>query len=98
MKNTPPIARVGSSEMVRPFSMNPEIKVGDDVQWMESKSYRSGGMSFSTKYGTVLEIGHKVAKVKRRGGKSDFIALRRLVARNQPSPVNHVFGALTASV
>lgn len=72
------------------------LKIDDRVQWMETKRTR-GGFSFSTKYGTLKEIGSKgLALVQIRGGKRLVIAMRRLVSRDDPSPVNHVFGAMTA--
>jgi hypothetical protein len=74
------------------------IKVGDEVQWMETTKYANGSISFSTRYGKVTELGPTYAQVKRRGGKTKEIAVRRLVPINQPSPVNHVFGAITANV
>ena len=79
-----------------------KFKVGDKVQWMSTKSFRNGGITFSTRYGKITALPAdddilNVATSKQRTGKEVCVAMRRLVPQGQPSPVNHVFGALTAS-
>lgn len=75
--------------------MSTQLNVGDEVQWM-TVSHQETSINYRTKYGKIEILSDAHATVKlRRSSKREFIATRRLVPINQPSPVNHVFGALT---
>lgn len=70
-------------------------QIGDKVQWMEIKALRKT-MQFSTRFGTVIETGPTLAKIRFKNGRETTIEKRRLHGLNEKSPVNDVFAALTA--
>ena len=75
---------------------NPELKEGDAVQWMEI-TQRRNGMDFKTRTGTIVGIGPTLAEVRFANGRRATVRRRMLRTMEEKSPVNDVFGALTAS-
>jgi hypothetical protein len=71
-------------------------QIGDRVQWMAIK-HGKNTIQFSTRTGTVFEIGPTLAGVRFNNGRETTVEKRRLRSMNEKSPVNDVFGALTES-